>query len=122
MLSFDPAAILFWFLVCPFIASWRRAGAKMTLVVHFVGMFVVLGTLISYRDMLVRGDLGTGYGFVGLAVVLLTVSCVMRYFQNKVLSNTVVMGIPELDPMGTCSRLVVQVRMRASDILATYSY
>ena len=48
MLSFDPAAILFWFLVCPFIASWRRAGAKMTLVVHFVGMFVVLVSLIPF--------------------------------------------------------------------------
>ena len=108
MVSFGPAAILVWLSVHPFIAFWRNVGAKITLAGHFAGMFVVVGTLISYRDVLMRGDLGTSYVFAGFAVVLLTVSGVMRYFQNKVLPITAIMGISELDPAGTESKLVVE--------------
>lgn len=108
MVSFGPAAILFWFSVHPFIAFWRRVGVKTTLAVHFAGMFVVAGAVIFYREVLVRGDLGTRYVLVGLTVVLLTVSGAMRYFQNKVLPNTAIMGIPELAQAGTESTLVVQ--------------
>lgn len=107
MVSFAPAAILFWFSVHPFIAFWRHAGAKITLAVHGAGMFVVVGTLISHRDVLMRGDLGTSYVFAGFAVVLVTVSGVMRYFQNKVLPITALMGIWEFDPAGTESKLVL---------------
>ena len=65
MVSFGPAVILFWFSVHPFIAFWRGVGAKTTLAVHLVGMFVVAGTLISYRDVLMHADLGTSYVFTG---------------------------------------------------------
>ena len=108
MVSFGPAAILFWFSIHPFIAFWRRVGAKTTLVVHFAGMIAVAGMLIAYRDVLMRGDLGTNYVFTGLSVVLLIVSGVMRYYQNQVLPNTTLLGIPELDPRGHESRLVVE--------------
>ena len=55
-----------------------------------------------------RGDFGTNYVFAGLAVALLTVSGVMRYFQNKVLPNSTIIGIPELDPAGHETMLVMQ--------------
>jgi protein-S-isoprenylcysteine O-methyltransferase Ste14 len=108
MVSFGPAAILFWFSIHPFIAFWRRVGAKTTLVIHLAGVIAVAGMLIAYRDVLMRGDLGTSYVFTGLAVVLLIVSGVMRYYQNQVLPNTTLLGIPELDPAGHESRLVVE--------------
>ena len=108
MVSFGPAAILFWLSVHPFIACWRRVGTKTTLAIHSAGMIVVAGMLIYYRAVLMRGDLGTSYLFAGLAVALLIVSGVMRYFQNKVLPHTTIMGIPELDPAGNESELVVQ--------------
>ncbi len=108
MISFGPAALLFWFSFHPFLSFWRRIGTQATLAVLFSGMFVVVGTLISYRDVLMHGDLGTRYVFAGVAVVLLTVSSVMRYFQSKVLSHALLIGIPELDPAGTESKLVVE--------------
>lgn len=100
MVSFGPAAILFWFSIHLFIAFWRRVGATITLGIHFAGMTVIAGTLVFYRDILMRGDLGTSYVFAGLAVLLLMASGVMRYFQNKVLPNTAIMGFPELEPAG----------------------
>ena len=108
MVSFGFASILFWSSVHPFIAFWRRVGVRTTLAVHFAGMLVVAGTLISYRDVLMRGDLGARWVLTGLAVVLLTLSGVLRYFQNKVLPNTTLIGIPELAPASTESTLVVQ--------------
>ena len=108
MVSFGPAAIMFWFSIHPFVSFLRRVGAKTTLVIHFAGLVVVAGVLIAYRDVLMRGDLGTSYVFTGLAVVLLIVSGVMRYYQNQVLPNTTLLGIPELDPTGHESRLVVE--------------
>ena len=108
MVSFGPAAILFWFSVHPLISFWRRVGAKTTLAIHFAGMVAVGGTLIGFRDFLMRGDLGTSYVSTGLAVVLLILSGVMRYHQNRVLPNTTLLGLPELDPAGHESRLVVE--------------
>ncbi len=49
MVSVGPAVLLFWFSVHPFIAFWRRVGAKTTLTIHFAGMVVIAGTLMSYR-------------------------------------------------------------------------
>jgi protein-S-isoprenylcysteine O-methyltransferase Ste14 len=108
IVSFGPAAILFWFSIHPFISFWRRVGAKTTLVIHFAGLVVAAGVLIAYRDVLMRGNLDTSYVFTGLAVVLLIVSGAMRYYQNLVLPNTTLLGIPELDPPGYESRLVVE--------------
>ena len=122
MVSFGPAAIMFWFSIHPFVSFLRRVGAKTTLVIHFAGLVVVAGVLIAYRDVLMRGDLGTSYVFTGLAVVLLIVSGVMRYYQNQVLPNTTLLGIPELDPTGHESRLWSRASMRVSGTLATFSW
>jgi protein-S-isoprenylcysteine O-methyltransferase Ste14 len=107
MVSFGPAAILFWFSIHPFVSFWRRVGAKTTLVIHFAGMVAVGGGLIAVGDVLMLGDLGTSYVYTGFAVVLLILSGVMRYHQNQVLPNTTLLGIPELDPAGHESGLVV---------------
>jgi protein-S-isoprenylcysteine O-methyltransferase Ste14 len=108
MTSCGPAAVVFWFSVHPFIDLWRRVGAKTTLAIHFAGMLLVAGTLVYFRDSLMHGDLGTSYVLAGIAVVLIVVSAVMRYFQNKVLPSTTIIGMPELDPERYETDLVVQ--------------
>ena len=108
MVAFGPVSVLFWFSIDPFIAFWRRVGARMTLVIHFAAMFVSGGTLLFFHAVLMRGDLGTSYIVAGLAVALLIVSTVMRYFQHKATPNAILTGLPELDPKGHESMLVVR--------------
>jgi protein-S-isoprenylcysteine O-methyltransferase Ste14 len=108
MVAFGPVTIAFWFSVHPFIAFWRRVGAKTTLAIHCTAMFLIGSTLMSFHAVLMRGDLGTSYVVAGLAGALLIVSVVMRYFQNKATPIAIIMGLYELDPKGHESTLVVR--------------
>ena len=108
MVAFGPASIVFWFSVHPFIAFWRRVGARTTLAIHFTAMLLTGGTLMSFHAVLMRGDLGTSYVMAGLAGALLIVSVVMRFFQNKATPNAILMGLPELDPKGHESTLAMR--------------
>jgi protein-S-isoprenylcysteine O-methyltransferase Ste14 len=107
MVAFGPVSIVFWFSIHPFIAFWRRVGAKTTLAIHITAMVLIGGTLMSFHAVLMRGDLGTSYVLAGIGGALLIVSAVMRYFQNKATPNAILTGLPELDPIGHESTLVV---------------
>ena len=61
IVAFGPVSIVFWFSVHPFIALWRRVGAKTTLAIHITAMVLIGGTLMSFHAVLMRGDLGTGW-------------------------------------------------------------
>jgi protein-S-isoprenylcysteine O-methyltransferase Ste14 len=93
-----PPAILYWFIVHPFIAFWRRVGVKPTF--WFLGVFYVasIAALFPLRRALLGRDLGTSVPGILLAIPLLVVSGIVARKRRRQLSFKSLSGMPELAP------------------------
>jgi protein-S-isoprenylcysteine O-methyltransferase Ste14 len=93
-----PPAILYWFIVHPFIGFWRRRGLRMTVV--FLAIFYLISTaaLIPLRNVLVGSDLGTSLLLIAAAVPLLVVSGVISRKRRRHLPFRTLAGLPEIAP------------------------
>lgn len=97
IVSWLPPAMLWWFVVHPFIDVWRRVGPRLTL--------TILGTLAAgcvvgltmIRDRLVGADLGTHYPLLVLAIGLAAASTWIAVTRRKQLTTRILVGIPELE-------------------------
>jgi protein-S-isoprenylcysteine O-methyltransferase Ste14 len=93
-----PPAMLYWFIVHPFIGFWWRVGVKPTL--WFLGVFFVaaVAALFPFRRELLGRDLGTSLPGILLALPLLVVSGVVSRKRRRHLSFKSLAGVPELAP------------------------
>jgi len=103
-----PPAVLYWFIVHPFIGFWRRVGKLGTFAFLAIFYVALAYWVFTKRDALLGTDFGThaplwipGAVCYGLAVWL---SLKVR----KHLSWTILTGTPELDADGKGGRLLDQ--------------
>ncbi|HVT15215.1 MAG TPA: isoprenylcysteine carboxylmethyltransferase family protein [Thermoanaerobaculia bacterium] len=93
-----PPALLYWFIVHPFIGFWRRVGARRTF--WFLGVFyaVTIAALFPVRDRLLGRDLGTNPLAISLAVPLVVASAWVSRRRRRQLKFAMLAGLPELSP------------------------
>ena len=93
-----PPAILYWFIVHPFIGFWRRVGVKGTF--WFLAVFTVVSWVVLYpfRDAMLGRDLGLRIPLVLLALPLAVVSAVISRKRRRFLDFKTLAGAAELAP------------------------
>lgn len=93
-----PPAILYWFIIHPFVGFWRRRGLTVTYV--FLAVFY-LGSMIGLylvRDALLGRDLGTSVPLMIVAAPLMAVAIVISRKRRKYLTFRRLAGVPEIAP------------------------
>ena len=114
IVSWLPPAIVWWFVVHPFVAFWRRIGPGGTIAI--LGAAAILGVvgLTHIRDRLVGADLGTNDALIVAAIVLAVISTRIALVRRKQLTTRILSGVPELekDSEGTLLTEGVYARVR----------
>lgn len=93
-----PPAILYWFIVHPFIGFWRRMGLTVTYVFLTVFYLGSMAGLYLIRDTLLGRDLGTSLPLIVAAVPLMAVAIVISRKRRKYLTFRRLAGVPEIAP------------------------
>jgi steroid 5-alpha reductase family enzyme len=93
-----PPAIVYWFIVHPFIGFWRRVGVQGTF--WFLTVFMVgsMAALYPFRDAMLGRDLGLRIPLVLLALPLIAVSTVISRKRRRFLDFKTLAGAAELAP------------------------
>ena len=98
MLMFMPGAVLFWFLIHPFVGFWRRIGLRRTLVIDYTLLAAFATGVFLLRKTLLAMDFGTNPVLIAAAVLILTASIVLRRKISRHLRFSTLGGLPELAP------------------------
>ncbi|MGA9624656.1 MAG: isoprenylcysteine carboxylmethyltransferase family protein [Bryobacteraceae bacterium] len=98
MLMFMPGAVLFWFLVHPFIRFWRRLGLRRALAIYYTLMAAFVAGVFLLRKTLLAVDFGTNPVLIAVAVPMLAASIVLRRKISRHLRFSTLGGLPELAP------------------------
>ena len=96
VVTFLPPAMVWWFLVHPFIDFWRRRGAGLTLSVTTVVTAGGILALMTVRDSLLMTDFGTSGVATALAVLLIIPASYIAIRRRKLLTFRILAGVPEL--------------------------
>ena len=93
-----PPAMVYWFILHPFIAFWRRVGMKPTF--WLLGVFLAgsMAALYPFRDVLLGRDLGTSVPAIVLALPLIVTAGVVSRKRRRHLPFRTLAGVPELSP------------------------
>jgi len=95
--TFMPPALVWWLIVHPFAAFWRRVGSRLTLTLLTVGSVTCIVALMRIRDALVLSDFGTRWPLVAAAAVLVGLSWWIAVLRKKHLTFRILAGVPELE-------------------------
>jgi len=98
MLMFMPGAVLFWFLVHPFVRFWRRIGLRRTMAIHYTLLAAFATGVFLLRKTLLAVDFGTNPVLIAAAVLMLAASIVLRRKISRHLRFKTLGGLPELAP------------------------
>ena len=98
MLMFMPGAVLFWFLVHPFIRFWRRLGLRLALAIYYTLMVAFVAGVFLLRKTLLAVDFGTNPVLIAVAVPMLAASIVLRRKISRHLRFSTLGGLPEMAP------------------------
>jgi len=96
-----PPAILWWFVVHPFIGFWRRLGKLVSSMIVLALMLLVCYILYLSRDTLLVRDLGANHLLWAPALLLFVLSGYFDARAKKHLKLHIMAGMPELDPEGS---------------------
>ena len=110
-----PPAILYWYIVHPFIHVWRRLGKLTTYSLLAVIFFGVGYVCWLGRDVLVGADRGTNPWLWPPALVCYALAMWIQIRIKKQLTFRVLAGVPELDADGKGGTLLhdgLYARMR----------
>jgi protein-S-isoprenylcysteine O-methyltransferase Ste14 len=93
-----PPAVLYWFILHPFVGFWRRVGPRGTFA--FLGIFLAGGAaaLYPFRDVLLGRDLGTNPLTIAPALALLAASASVSRLRRRHLKFGILAGLPEVSP------------------------
>jgi len=91
-----PPAILWWFVVHPFIGFWRRLGARRAVWVVGALMLGIVAFLIPLRNTLLGRDLGSHPWLVALACLLTAAGAAMALWRRPHLTQRMLTGLSEL--------------------------
>jgi protein-S-isoprenylcysteine O-methyltransferase Ste14 len=103
-----PPAVVWWYIVHPFVGFWRRLGPRPALVANIMIALAIAGGLWSFRRPLVGHDLGTHWALAALGLALVALALVMSSFRRKQLSAKILSGVPELQADGKGGRLLTE--------------
>ena len=103
-----PPAIVWWYVIHPFVGFWRKIGKPITYTVMTVLFLGSVVGLFAVRDALVLTDLGTSWIMVGVAAVLVIPAIWVAILRAKYLSFGILAGVPELDADGSGGKLLNQ--------------
>jgi protein-S-isoprenylcysteine O-methyltransferase Ste14 len=98
MLMFMPGAVLFWFLVHPFVRFWRRIGLRRTMAINYTVLAAFAAGVLLLRRTLLAVDFGTNPVLIAAAVPILAASIVLRRRISRHLRFKTLGGLPELAP------------------------
>ena len=101
-----PPAILWWYVIHPFVGFWRKIGPYVTYTVMTVFFLATVAGLYWVRDALVLTDLGTSWITVGVAAALVIPTIWIAIRRAKYLSFSILVGAPELDADGSGGELL----------------
>ncbi len=93
-----PGAVLFWYVIHPFAAFWRRAGAVFGYAAGFSVMIAAGGVAIVWRRPLMTADLGSSWTLTAAGVLLVLVAAILRQRWRRQLTVRTLFGLPELAP------------------------
>lgn len=93
-----PPAVIWWFIVHPFVGFWRRVGTRWTFTFLGVFYFASIFGLFFVREALVGTDYGTSWWLVLAAVPFLVVGGVVAKHRKKHLNMKTLAGVPEIAP------------------------
>lgn len=97
LVAFLPPALLWWFVVHPFVEFWRRVGVRTTLTLMTTLALAGAGGLYMVRDLLLGADLGTSWPPFAIGILLMVVAGVMGYKRKRQLPFRILSGVPELE-------------------------
>ncbi|MEM7414784.1 MAG: DUF1295 domain-containing protein [Gemmatimonadota bacterium] len=100
VVSWLPPALVWWFVVHPFVSFWRRVGAKATLWILGTLMAASIVGLTVIRDQLIGTDLGFRWSALAAAAVLFFVSARVAFQRKQHLTFRILAGVPELSESG----------------------
>lgn len=93
-----PAALVFWFMIHPFVEFWRKLGYLKTYGIALCAMLAV-GTLVFLaRQRLLAVDLGRSYALMSIAVLPLGAAVKIRLERGREFGPSLIIGLPEVDP------------------------
>src|SRR5512141_1489381 len=92
-----PPAIVFWLLVHPFIALWRRLGPTVSYGVLWGACLLGMLALYGEADGLLAIEFGPHPLTVGLGATCLVVAAYLRWELARQIATYQLLGLPELD-------------------------
>lgn len=103
-----PPAILYWYLLHPFVGFWRRLGKAKTFTV--LGILFVATAVLFYliREPFLAIEYGTTAWTLVPGVALYVAAAVLERFVRKHLKFRILAGAPELDEGGDGGRLLTE--------------
>jgi len=108
MLMFMPGAVLFWFLVHPFVRIWRRLGLRRALAIFCTLLAAFAAGVFLLRKTLLAVDFGTNPVLIAAAVPLVAASLVLRHIFSRQLRIKTLFGLPEMAPDRYPQRLLTE--------------
>lgn len=107
MVAFPPA-LVFWLIVHPFAARWRRLGSTPSLAILYPSFIAAMVGLFALRDRLVVGDLGASASTAVLGGLCFAASLALLRGVRRELPVRTQMGLPELTADPSDDRLVTE--------------
>ncbi len=103
-----PWAILYWYLIHPFVGFWRRVGPKVTYIALGILGVVMASATWAARDVLMVTEYGTGPALQALAAACYLGAITIEIRCRKYLSFRILVGLPELSPQPGASKLLTE--------------
>lgn len=101
-----PPAILFWLLIHPLAAFWRRLGAAVTYSLAGIAYAVAAFLLYGLRETLLGRNLGTRWPLLACGGALYALTVWIDVLRRRHLSPTALLGAPELSQRAYPGRLL----------------
>lgn len=103
-----PPAVVWWFIVHPFVGFWRGLGPRVSMTILVVALAAGFAAMVPIRDVLLGADLGTSWLTLAAGVLLMAVVARMALARRKLLTLRVLAGVPELQADGKGGRLLTE--------------
>ena len=110
-----PPALIYWFIVHPFVRQWRKLGPAWTIGIVSAVLLVLMMVLWIYRATLLGSDLGTNVPLVIGGSVVSVSAWWIGFVRQKYLTLRTLVGVPELEARPGPGKLLthgIYARMR----------
>ena len=103
-----PGALLYWFSIHPFVRFWRGVGARVTLTLHILMIFVVGYVVYLLRGRLLAMEFGTNPLLIAISVPVLIASFILKGAVARHLKVRIFIGMPELAGESSTQRMLCE--------------